>query len=114
MKTKFTPSKNSVRTIFLSPNQEQINNLYAYLIENNFTTCHIKIFEPSDNTVFSFLEPQVPFYYIMVSPKEQEDAFEVGKCYAVNNNFDDVICCYPNFDFDSVASIKKHESGFVQ
>ena len=111
MKTKSTLNNHHIRTIFLSPNHKQINNLYAHLIKNNFTTCHIKTLQPSANTTFSYLEPKVPFYYIMVSLNEQVDAFEVGKSYAVNNDLDDIICCSPKLEFDSVKTIKDGDLG---
>ena len=113
MKQKFVPSEDSKRTIFIGNNQEQINKLYSFLIQNNYQ-CSITTFTPAsklEERRFAEFEPKVPYYYIVVSAQQQYEAFEVGKAYAVENDLDDVICCYPNLDFDVVKNVKERELG---
>lgn len=116
MKQKFVPHENSKRTIFISFNQKQINSLNTYLTQNNFK-CIVTTFKPSSNLEqrrFAEFEPKVPYYYIIVSAQEQYQAFEMGKEYAITNNLDDVICCYPNLYFDTVKNIREREYGLTK
>lgn len=111
MKQKFIPHENSKRTIFISFNEEQIINLNSYLIQNKFNSS-ITTFKPSsklEQRRFSEFEPKSPYYYIIVSAQEQYDSFELGKAYAIKNDLDDITCCYPNLDFDTIKSIKERE-----
>ena len=113
MKQKFTPRENSKRTIFISFNKEQINNLNTLLTHKKFNSS-ITTFKPAyelEQRRFSEFEPKIPYFYILVSTQEQYDAFEVGKAYAIENDLDDIICCYPNLDFDTVKNIKERELG---
>ena len=113
MKQKFKPHENSKRTVFISFNEGQINNLNTYLTHSKFDSS-ITTFKPAsrlEQRVFSEFEPKIPYYYIIVPAQEQYDAFEVGKVYAVENNLYDIICCYPNLDFDTVKNIKEREFG---
>lgn len=113
MKEKLTLNENSKRTIFISFNETQINDLNAYLMQNKFN-CFITTLKPAsklEQTRFSHLQPKVPLFYIITSDKEQYEAFEVGKAFAVQNDLDDIICCYPNLDFDTIRDIKEREFG---
>ena len=103
----------NLRTIFISFNNEQIDNLNSHLKQNKFNTS-ITTFKPAskiEERRFAEFEPKIPYYYIIVSAQEQYEAFEVGKTYAIENDLNDVICCYPNLDFDTVKNIKEREFG---
>jgi len=113
MKQRFKPNEN-FKTMFISSNKEHIDILYAYLIKNNFKSCYTTISNPSKNTIFSHLEPKIPFYYIMAEEHERHTAFEVGKSFAVEHDFDEIICCYPNLDCDCIKNIKEREFGITR
>ena len=109
-------NQNEVRTIFISKNELQVENLNSYLLHHNFNSTVKTKTPPSkvEQTRFSHLEPKYPLYYLVVPAQEQYKAFEFGKTYAVDNELDDIICCYPNLDFDTVKNIREREYGLTK
>lgn len=80
----------------------QMSNLLLFLHNHNFSVCLKKI----DNSRAS-----KPMYKIIAPASEHEDVLNKGLQYCFAHHLDNLLCSYPNLDFDTVKNIKARESG---
>jgi len=91
-----------IHTLFVGNNIQQMSNLLIFLNDNKFSVSLKKV----DNTTLA-----KPYYKIVAPASQHDDIFNKGLLYCFSHNLDDIICGYPNLDFDSVKNIKEREIG---
>jgi len=96
-----------LRTIFIGGNLKEIAELFGYLKGKEFSVQ----FKQTEKSPYSVQINAKSYYTISVISEELNDAFNQGLIYCIENNYDDIICGYPNLDFDTVKNIKEREFG---
>lgn len=109
----FNIDNRDYRTIFIGKNENKMYGLLNHLKKNNFDAL-IKVCLRGANKTFSNLEHSYPMYYIGVHGDEHEEALNEGILYSSVNNFDDIICAYPNLEFDTIGNIRARENGITK
>ena len=97
-----------IHPIFIGDDIKQMSDLLVYLAKNKFYVSLKK----SDTKSSHAYKRQ---YYKIIAPASQHsEVFEQGLQYCIKNNFDNIMCGYPNLDFDIVKNIKEREYGLVK
>lgn len=97
-----------VRTIFIGDSVKQMSDLLVHLARNQFDISLDKT-----RSVSKIYNIQSKTYYVITAPISQHsDVFDSGVEYCINNNYDNIICCYPNLDFDNIKNIRERDCGF--
>jgi len=89
-----------VNTIFIGENVKHMSSLFAHLVKNNFEVLLKGVRNKSSAR---------PYYKIVAPASQHSDVFDKGLQYCIEHNLDNISCCYPNLDFDSVKNIKERE-----
>ena len=101
------------KTIFIGKHENKMYMLLNHLNKNNFDAL-IKVSLRGDDKTSSAMEPKYPMYYIGVHKDEHEEALNEGIAYASAKHFDEIICAYPNLDFDTIGNIRARENGITK
>ncbi len=97
----------TARTAFIGNNLQQMTSLLIFLNENKFSVALKK----TEKVPFNVNKSNIQYYSIVVPASQHNEIFEQGLGYCIDNGFDDIICGYPNLDFDLVKNIKERELG---
>lgn len=99
-------NKNQItHPVFIGADIKQMSDLLVYLAKNKFDISLKK----ADTKASHVYKRQ---YYKIIAPASKHgEVFEQGLQYCIDNGFDDIMCGYPNLDFDSVKNIKERELG---
>ena len=98
-----------VRTIFIGDSVKQMSDLLVHLARNQF---NISLKKAGD--VSKKYNIQSKTYYAITAPVSQHsEVFDSGVEFCIKNNYNDIICCYPNLDFDNIQNIRDRKYGFT-
>ena len=97
-----------IRVVFIGDNLEQMSNLLLHLNSNKLKVS----LKRAGCTPYEAYQIKAKPYYKIVTPASfHADTFNIGVKYCIENNLDDMICCYPNLDFDKIENIREREVG---
>lgn len=97
-----------VHVIFIGDNLQLMSNLLITLGNNNYA---VSLKKAGNVPYEAYHIKAKPWYKIVAPVSQHSEVFDTGIDYCIKNNLDDVICCYPNHDFDTIKNIKERESG---
>lgn len=109
----FNYDNKGLRTIFIGKNEDNMYDMLNHLKKNNLDVS-IMVSSRSSNPDFAHLEPKYPMYYIKSHVCEHEEALNEGIAYASAKHFDEIICAYPNLEFDTIGNIRARENGITK
>ncbi len=97
-----------IRNAFIGKNIKQMTELLVYLSSDKDEKLTVSLKKLSSKVTIPGAEPS---YTILTPDSQLNRVFEKGLDYCIKNDFDTIICCYPNLDYDTVENIKARNYG---
>ena len=101
-------TKELTRTVFIGDSLQQMTDLLIHLHDKHFP---VSLKKAGDTPYEAYKIQAKPWYKITTSDNEHYDVLNHGIAYCMENNLNDIICAYPNLDFDTIKNIKERELG---